>query len=59
VQLLVIEVAGATIEMAVFSALDLRQAPPSPIDGKPQRRASLAEVACLLNPLPVSAEQLT
>jgi hypothetical protein len=59
VQLLVIEVAGVTIEMAVFAPLDLRQAPPSPIDGKPQRRASVAEVACLLNPLPASVERLS
>lgn len=51
VQVLVVEVDGATVELMVFAPVDLRQAPPSPIDGKPQRRASLADVACLLNPL--------
>jgi hypothetical protein len=50
IPVLVIEVSGATAELAVFTPLDLRQAPPSPIDGRPQHRASLAEVECLLNP---------
>ena len=50
IPVLVIETGGAKAELAVFSPLDLRQAPPSPIDGRPQRRAALAEVECLLNP---------
>jgi hypothetical protein len=40
---------GARAELAVFSPVDLRQSPPSPIDGKPQHRASQLEVECLLN----------
>lgn len=39
---------GQTVELAVFEEVQLRQAPPSPIDGKPQRRASLQEVQLLL-----------
>lgn len=49
IQLLVMEVSGTKAELAVFSPLDLRQAPPSPIDGRPQSRASRPEVECLLN----------
>ncbi len=51
VQVMVTEIAGSTVELLVFAPVDQRQAPPSPIDGKPQRRAGLAEVECLLNPL--------
>jgi len=36
------------IEVTVFPERGLRQAPPSPIDGKPMRRASLAAVVKLL-----------
>jgi hypothetical protein len=32
----------------VFDPVHLRQSPPSPIDGRPQRRASLTEVEYLL-----------
>ncbi len=46
--LLVLERDDATIELAVFGVLDLRQAPPCPVDGRPQRRAPLAEVEALL-----------
>jgi hypothetical protein len=56
VPVLVVEIGGATVELLVFSSLDLRQAPPCPIDGRPQRRAGAAEVACLLNPR-MTAEQ--
>ena len=52
--LVVSELEGAEIELAVFANVHLRQAPPSPIDGKPQQRASLAEVEALLND-PVAA----
>lgn len=48
VPLLLIERNGVKVELAVFSPIDQRQAPPSPIDGKPQHRASLVEVECLL-----------
>jgi len=50
VPVLVIEQSGVKVELAVFSPIDLRQAPPSPIDGRPQHRASLIEVQCLLTP---------
>lgn len=50
VPVLVVEIGGAKVELLVFSPLDLRQAPPCPIDGRPQRRAAAAEVTCLLNP---------
>lgn len=48
IPLVVSELEGRDIELAVFEEVDLRQAPPSPIDGKPQRRASLHEVEYLL-----------
>ena len=50
VPILVIEENGAEVELAVFNPIDLRQAPPSPLDGRPQHRASLYEVECLLVP---------
>lgn len=49
VQLIVAEFEGRSIELSVFDLVDLRQAPPSPIDGKPQRRANLSEVEYLLS----------
>jgi hypothetical protein len=48
VPLMVIEHDQIKTELVVFALLDLRQAPPSPIDGRPQRRASVAEVQCLV-----------
>jgi len=45
---LVFEFGGADVELMVFEPVNLRQSPPSPIDGRPQHRASLAEVECLL-----------
>ena len=50
VPVLVIEQSGVKVELAVFSPIDLRQAPPSPIDGRPQHRAGLIELECLLDP---------
>jgi hypothetical protein len=44
----VIELDDAELEMMVFDPVQLRQAPPSPIDGRPQHRANLAEVEHLL-----------
>ena len=48
VPLVVAELNGCVVELSVFAEIDLRQAPPSPIDGKPQRRAALHEVEMLL-----------
>jgi len=48
VPLLVMDKEDAEVELALFSCLDLRQAPPSPVDGRPQKRAGVAEVECLL-----------
>jgi len=48
VPLLIFELDNATVELGIFDLIDLRQAPPSPIDGKPQQRASLSDVECLL-----------
>lgn len=39
---------GVAIEAIVFSHTELRQAPLSPVDGKPMRRADLAAVETLL-----------
>jgi hypothetical protein len=48
VPVVVIERDGVEIEMTVFDRVHLRQAPPSPIDGRPQQRASRSEVEFLL-----------
>jgi len=48
VPLLVTDAEGVEIELALFRYIDLRQAPPSPVDGRPQKRAPLSEVECLL-----------
>ena len=42
--LMVMERDSYTFEMLAFDEVQLRQAPPCPIDGKPQKRAGLAEV---------------
>ena len=52
--LIVAEMSGAVVELAVFEPIHLRQAPPSPIDGKPQRRATLSEVENLLSEPPLA-----
>jgi len=49
VPLVILESDEVDIEMTVFEPVHLRQAPPSPIDGRPQRRASLPEVEFLLS----------
>ena len=49
IPLVVSELGGRVIELAVFEQVHLRQAPPSPIDGKPQRRAALHEVEYILS----------
>jgi hypothetical protein len=48
IQLLVTEVNGITVELALFALIDLRQAPPCPVDGRPQKRARLPDVEILL-----------
>lgn len=48
VPLILSELDGQVVELAIFDEVDLRQAPPSPIDGKPQRRAALHDVEYLL-----------
>ena len=42
VPLILFELDETTIELSVFDLVILRQAPPSPIDGKPQQRATLS-----------------
>lgn len=49
VPLVLFDLDSYEVELMVFDLLHQRQAPPSPIDGKPQRRAGLAEVEMLLN----------
>jgi hypothetical protein len=48
VPLILLELDETTIELSVFDPVILRQAPPSPIDGKPQQRATLSDVKNLL-----------
>jgi hypothetical protein len=48
VPLLITDAEGVEVELALFSCVDLRQAPPSPVNGRPQKRAPLSEVECLL-----------
>jgi len=48
VPVLLLEISGNTIELMVFNPISQRQAPPCPIDGKPQQRASIADVEKLL-----------
>lgn len=45
---LVVEAGDDTVEMSLMIGRDALQAPPSPIDGKPLRRANLSEVQALL-----------
>ena len=47
--LLVTEADGVVVELALFSNMELRQAPPSPVDGRPQRRAAISELEGLLD----------
>ena len=45
---LVTDADGVEVELTLFSCLGLRQAPLSPVDGRPLKRAPLSEVECLL-----------
>jgi len=56
IQLMVFDLDEVEIEAALFELKDRRQAPPSPVDGKPQRRASQEDIEALLSgsfPLPL------
>jgi hypothetical protein len=48
VPLLVTDTEDTEVELSLFNYVDLRQAPPSPVDGRPQKRAPLSQVECLL-----------
>lgn len=48
-EVLCVQHAGQPIELCLFSTLDQRQSPPCPVDGRPQRRATPAEVEYLLS----------
>ena len=45
--LLVTEAGDVTVELCLYQTIDLRQPPPSPVDGRPQRRASRQQVRTL------------
>jgi predicted nucleotidyltransferase len=49
VALLITQMENTEVELNLFNSLDLRQAPPSPVDGRPQKRAPISEVECLLS----------
>jgi len=49
VPIFLIEVSACTIELVVLDRIAVRQAPPSPIDGKPLQRASIAELERMLD----------
>lgn len=51
IQVLVTNAEGFEIELCLFNLIDLRQAPPSPVNGRPQKRAPLSDVECLLQDL--------
>ena len=51
VQLLVTSAEGLEVELYLFNCMDLRQAPPGPVNGRPQKRAPMSEVECLLEDL--------
>lgn len=48
-EIVVVEAGGDTVELILMVGAGARQAPPSPIDGKSQRRAGIAEVERLLD----------
>jgi hypothetical protein len=53
IQLVVFDLEEAEVEVALFELKDLRQAPPSPVDGKPQRRATREDLEALLADSPL------
>jgi len=48
IQVLNIDWRGHGCELCLFNSVDLRQAPPSPIDGQPQRRVSIDQLQLML-----------
>jgi len=52
VQLLIADAQDMEVELFLFNCIDLRQAPPSPVDGRPQKRAPSSEVESLLAAIP-------
>ncbi len=48
IQLLQLDWRGYACELCLFSTVDLRQSPPSPVDGLPQRRASRQQLLAML-----------
>lgn len=48
IPLLVTSMDDTEVELNLFSYVDLRQSPPSPVNGRPQKRAPITEVECLL-----------
>lgn len=47
-EIIVLEGGGHTVELIQMIGPDLRQAPPSPVDGRAQRRAALPEVEAMI-----------
>jgi len=48
IQVLNIDWRGHACELCLFASNDLRQPPPSPVDGQPQRRASITQLRALM-----------
>ena len=48
VQVLLTTAEDVEVELTLFNSMDLRQAPPSPVDGRPQKRAPISQVEHLL-----------
>ncbi len=48
IQVLNIDWQGHACELCLFASNDLRQPPPSPVDGQPQQRASITQLQALL-----------
>jgi len=47
-EIMVLEGGGQAVELIQMIGPDARQAPPSPVDGRPQRRAGLAQVEAMV-----------
>ncbi len=52
-QMVVTNADDIEVELTLFSCIDLRQPPPSPVDGRPLRRAPMSEVESLLRAVAV------
>lgn len=58
VEIVAFEAGEQTVELLLLDTKDARQAPPSPVDGRPQRRAGMAEVKRLLEPVESLEEKI-